>query len=168
MTRVLFVDDEAPLLDGLRTEQARIGGLLHDIGYSVLAHTCPGDLLSAINTAEAERIPLHEAEVRTIGASHAHIGAYLLGLWGLPAAVVDTTAHHHAPLGKSKSAYGPLAAVALAQALLPTDETKAFGADLMTDPELDASVLSSLSAPFDLDEARRRLSGTLKSPETLL
>ena len=29
--------------------------------------------------------------------THAEIGAYLLGLWGLPHPIVDAVAHHHAP-----------------------------------------------------------------------
>ena len=33
--------------------------------------------------AVADRIPMYEAETRVLGASHAEVGAYLLGLWGL-------------------------------------------------------------------------------------
>jgi HD-like signal output (HDOD) protein len=36
-------------------------------------------------------------EEREYGFSHAEIGAYLLGLWGLPYAVVEAIALHHAP-----------------------------------------------------------------------
>lgn len=48
------------------------------------------------------RIPhgleLIECERRTTGATHAQIGAYLLGLWGLPYSIVEAVALHHAPL----------------------------------------------------------------------
>jgi len=38
-----------------------------------------------------------EAEYKTFGTSHAEIGAYLLGLWGLPDPVVEAVACHHRP-----------------------------------------------------------------------
>jgi HD-like signal output (HDOD) protein len=33
-------------------------------------------------------------EQRILGTSHAEIGAYLLGLWGLPLPIIDAIAHH--------------------------------------------------------------------------
>jgi len=32
-----------------------------------------------------------------MGVSHAEVGAYLLGIWGLPSPVVEAVAHHHHP-----------------------------------------------------------------------
>jgi HD-like signal output (HDOD) protein len=32
-----------------------------------------------------------------VGADHAEIGAYLLGLWDLPHAIIEPVAHHHSP-----------------------------------------------------------------------
>ena len=32
-----------------------------------------------------------------MGANHAEIGAYLLGIWGLPDAIVEAVAAHHDP-----------------------------------------------------------------------
>jgi HD-like signal output (HDOD) protein len=32
-----------------------------------------------------------------MGVSHAEVGAYLLGIWGLPSPVVEAAAHHHRP-----------------------------------------------------------------------
>jgi HD-like signal output (HDOD) protein len=40
-------------------------------------------------------VPLHEAEMAMWGFTHAEVGAFLLGLWGLPINVVDAVAHHH-------------------------------------------------------------------------
>jgi HD-like signal output (HDOD) protein len=37
-------------------------------------------------------------EAECFGASHAELGAYLLGLWGLDEGVVESIAHHHCPL----------------------------------------------------------------------
>ncbi len=38
-----------------------------------------------------------EAEYAVLKTSHAEIGAYLLGLWGLPDYIVETVAFHHNP-----------------------------------------------------------------------
>jgi HD-like signal output (HDOD) protein len=32
-----------------------------------------------------------------MGVSHAEIGGYLLGIWGLPYSVLEAVAHHHQP-----------------------------------------------------------------------
>jgi HD-like signal output (HDOD) protein len=76
---------------------APISALLHDVGELVLAAKLPSELEWAIRTAAEGRLPVFEVEERQIGAGHAEIGAYLLGLWGLPAAVVDAVLHHHHP-----------------------------------------------------------------------
>lgn len=78
-------------------DDALLAGLLHKIGYWVLLQECPQDVVRAVVMARAESIPLPVAERHVIGASHAEIGAYLLGLWGLPYSVVEAVAFQHAP-----------------------------------------------------------------------
>ncbi len=78
-------------------DDTMLAGLLHDIGYGVLAQERPAELSASVELAAAAAIPLHEAEFRLVGASHAEIGAYLLGIWGLPYSVIEAVAHHHEP-----------------------------------------------------------------------
>ncbi len=59
-------------------------GLLHDIGYWILVQECPKELAQALELSQTGGLPLFECERQTAGATHAEIGAYLLGLWGLP------------------------------------------------------------------------------------
>ena len=146
-------------------DEALLAGLLHNIGYWILAQECPRELAEAVVVAAQERIPLHVAEARVIGATHAQIGAYLLATWGLPPAVVEAVAHHHEPGAVAQPQFGPLAALALARALLPADERDAFAGALVSDGKVDASYLSSLQAPFDWHEAARRISQMLDSQE---
>jgi len=141
----------------LRADDALLAGLLHDIGYWVLANECPDSLVEAVATAVANKIPLYEAETRVIGASHAQIGAYLLGIWGLPYPVIEAVAHHHTPESIPQSELDALGAVTLAHALVPGDDTEAFNAPLVPDPKVDATFLSSLNAPFDWTEAEHRV-----------
>ena len=78
-------------------DDSMLAGLLHDIGYWILAQECPHDLSEAVKLAVSSGIPLHAAETQVIGASHAELGAYLLGIWGLPYPVVEAVANHHQP-----------------------------------------------------------------------
>ena len=50
--------------------------------------------------------------------SHAEIGAYLLGLWGLPAQVTEAVAFHHQPGICGHQGLSPLAAVHVANVLV--------------------------------------------------
>jgi len=72
----------------------------------------------AADRAEVRHIALHEAEAEVLGATHAEVGAYLLGIWGLPDTIVMATAHHHSVRGSEERSFGPLSAVHICNALV--------------------------------------------------
>jgi len=76
---------------------AVVAGLLHDVGKLVLATRSPKHFARAVKGATEEKRPLFEVEQELMGVSHAEVGAYLLGIWGLPCPVVEAVAHHHHP-----------------------------------------------------------------------
>jgi HD-like signal output (HDOD) protein len=78
-------------------DTAFIAGVLHDVGKLVLASKLPNALRDLLAEARSDGRPLHDIEFERNGASHAEVGACLLGLWGLPAEVVAAVAHHHRP-----------------------------------------------------------------------
>jgi len=149
----------------LIADDTMLAGLLHDIGYWILAQECPADLHQAIELAASQAIPLHAAETQVIGASHAEIGAYLLGIWGLPYPVIEAVAHHHLPQRVSQSEFDVLAAVAVAHAFVEGDDASAFGARLSADPQVEAGYLTSISAPFDWNECVRRVNARSEDSE---
>jgi HD-like signal output (HDOD) protein len=75
-----------------------VAALLHDVGKLVLAARLPEQFQRALHTARQESRPLHILEEEITGTSHEAIGGYLLGLWGLPAAVVAAVSQHHQPV----------------------------------------------------------------------
>jgi putative nucleotidyltransferase with HDIG domain len=76
-------------------QDARTAGLLHDVGKLLRVATLPV-VSSRIGTrARTERRPAFEIEQEELGVTHAELGAYLLGMWGLPEAIVEATAWHH-------------------------------------------------------------------------
>jgi HD-like signal output (HDOD) protein len=135
-------------------DDAWLAGLLHDIGYWVLIQDCPRELAEAIELARSQGLPLHECELRTIGATHAQVGAYLLGLWGLPYPVVEAVALHHTPMAIVPHEYDLLAALTISHAFLEPVSVVAHTAET---PEVDASYLPRVGSPFDWEEARRRV-----------
>jgi HD-like signal output (HDOD) protein len=148
-------------------DDAMLAGLLHDIGYWVLAQECPQEVAKSIELAVHEQIPLHAAETSVIGASHAEIGAYLLGIWGLPYPVVEAVAFHHQPERVTQHEFDVLAALAIAHSIVPTDDASTFGDIVPPDPRIDPAYLASVNAPFDWDEAVRRIAETAQSKEDL-
>ena len=74
-----------------------MAGLVHDMGKLILADVFEKDYRQVLATVAARNITTWEAEMELLGASHAEIGAYLLGLWGFEESVVLGVAHHHEP-----------------------------------------------------------------------
>jgi HD-like signal output (HDOD) protein len=142
-------------------DDAWLAGLLHDIGYWVLVQECPGELRAALELSRNQHLPLVECERLTTGATHAEIGAYLLGLWGLPYSIVEAVAFHHAPASITPHGYDLLGALAVSHALLESSGAHALTDSGDADPGVDARYLSSLSAPFDWDEAQRRVQASM-------
>ncbi|HLJ96549.1 MAG TPA: response regulator [Gemmataceae bacterium] len=102
----------------LAVAHAAMAGLLHDIGKLILAGYLPDQYRSVLIHAREERILLHDAERQIFGATHAELGAYVLGLWGLPEGIVEAVAWHHNPDHCPETAFSPLTAVHVASALL--------------------------------------------------
>lgn len=93
---------------------AFLAGMLHDIGKLILAVNFSDAyraLLKGVPESPAERLA---KEREMIGTTHAEIGAYLMGLWGMEPPILMAIAFHHSPLASRETAVGPLTAVHLA------------------------------------------------------
>jgi HD-like signal output (HDOD) protein/ActR/RegA family two-component response regulator len=98
-------------------DAAVAAGLLHDVGKLALAARLPDKLEQAARVSAERHQSLYEAETELYGVSHAEIGAYLLGLWGLPTLVTEAVAYHHAPLRASHQRLDPVSVVYLSNLL---------------------------------------------------
>lgn len=79
-------------------EDAFAAGLLQNMGELLLVAEGSEEAVRAIAHAKAQDISLYEAELELGVVSHAYVGAYLLGAWGLPYTIVEAVAHHNDPL----------------------------------------------------------------------
>ena len=94
-----------------------VSGMLHDVGKLIMAWKLPESFKRLIEVGRQEQCPLHILEERENGFSHAEIGGYLLGLWGLPYAVAEAVALHHAPDRVDHLSFDAAAAVYIANLL---------------------------------------------------
>ncbi len=140
-----------------------LAALLHDIGYWVLTQERPKELAEAQRLAAAESIAMDHAERRLLGASHAEIGAYLLGIWGFPMPIVEAVAHHHSPCDVTQTGFDTLAALCIAHAVSEPAENCAFAGLSVPHTEIDAHYLEVVHAPFSWEEARGRAAAQLTS-----
>ena len=96
---------------------AMVSGMLHDVGKLIVAWKLPAKFKKLVAEGQQERCPLHQVEERENGFSHAEIGGYLLGLWGLPYAVAEAVALHHAPRRVPSQNFDAVSAVYIANLL---------------------------------------------------
>jgi HD-like signal output (HDOD) protein/CheY-like chemotaxis protein len=98
-------------------DHALMGGLLHDTGKLILAANQSKRYREALRLAERRPMSPLAAEREIFGTTHAEVGAYLLGLWGLPEPAVEAVAFHHRPADCLGTTITPLTAVHVANAL---------------------------------------------------
>jgi HD-like signal output (HDOD) protein len=91
--------------------------MLHDLGKLILAWKLSGHFERMLAESVATHSPVNKIEEAVSGFSHAEIGAYLLGLWGLPYTVVEAVALHHRPNRVPRQSFDAISAVYVANLL---------------------------------------------------
>jgi putative nucleotidyltransferase with HDIG domain len=143
------------------SEDAFTGGILHDIGKLILAtrpagadpRSDPRAPTPLTNSAAPE--PSEQS-----GITHAEVGAYLLGIWGLPYGVVEAVAYHHNPRGVRHKTFDVVDAVYVANLLAQ----ESAGVDPASPDRLDHPHLASLGVEGMLTEWRQMVR-TLRATE---
>ncbi|MDD5299759.1 MAG: HDOD domain-containing protein [Gallionella sp.] len=118
-----------------------LAGMLHDIGYLVLAHLAPklSDKLHASLAAEPER-PAMEVEREILDICHDELGAELARHWSLPEEIIAVLRYHHSPDVPEAAAGQPLVRmINIAEKLLPS-----FGLSEYVAPGISAAEWKAL------------------------
>jgi len=118
-----------------------VGGMLHDVGKLLMAANYPKDYQRVTRLVGQEGISYCAAEKEIFGVHHASVGGYLLGLWGLPAPVVEAIALHHSPHQTASPAFGALTAVHAANVF---EHERAANVRPAADDQLDGPYLAAL------------------------
>ncbi len=111
----------------LYSDEAFMAAMLHDIGELVLAMLGP--------------------DVPVDNVPHAEVGAYLLGLWGLPYSIVEAVAHHHHPSRAQSKRFDLVTAVHVADVL--ANELEGH-----SDSTIDEEYLGALGIVRELEDWR--------------
>lgn len=122
--------------DPQKAQDAFTAGLLHDVGNMALELCVP------------ERFPVCPDQVG--GTTHAEVGAYLLGLWGLPYPIVETVAYHHYPAGAAETTFDLPSAINVADALV--DQAMGNNAGQRENSEIDMERLTALNVASRIPE----------------
>jgi HD-like signal output (HDOD) protein len=99
-------------------QQAFTAALLHDVGNLVMAVCIPEKFKLVTVASKTSGRPSHEVETELLGVTHAEVGAYLLGLWGVPHPIVEAVAYHHNPGAALERGFDIPTVVAVANGLV--------------------------------------------------
>ena len=119
-------------------DAAFAAGIVHDVGHIVLARDSSKRYGDVWRAARQSGEPIRIVELRELGVTHGLVGAYLLGVWGLPFILAETVAFHDIPSSIAEGNIDLLAAVHLADGVV----NAAFaGRDPLAGGDLDAPFL---------------------------
>jgi HD-like signal output (HDOD) protein len=119
-------------------DAAFTAGLLHDIGALVLLYAAPPDYVRSLDRKKELNGDGAAAEREIFGVTHAEVGAYLLGLWGIPFPIVEAVAFHHRPNEVAPESRALVGAIHIASGLVE-EMTDADQAKMAARPGLDSS-----------------------------
>lgn len=78
-------------------DEAMLAGMVHDLGKLVLINSNNEAWRQLYKERKTLTKPFYQAERDLLGVTHAEVGAYLIGLWGLSNKVVEAVAYHTDP-----------------------------------------------------------------------
>ncbi len=73
------------------------GGLIHDVGKTVLALFVQHAFKEIMSTVETKGIPFQEAERDVMGFDHQEVGEKILAKWNFPEVLRNIVRYHHEP-----------------------------------------------------------------------
>ncbi len=88
-----------------------MAALLHDLGKLILLGNIPQEYDRVLLEQNGSTLAISELERKHLGAGHGEIGAYMIGLWGLPDNILEAVAFHATPSEAPSEDLQPLTVV---------------------------------------------------------
>lgn len=87
--------------DQALADAAVMPGMLHDIGKLLFIQNMPKEYEEMCKQCKSDDsvASVYEAEKKAFKITHADLGGYLMGIWGLPEDIVSSITKHHNPAG---------------------------------------------------------------------
>uniref|UniRef100_UPI0037528461 HDOD domain-containing protein n=1 Tax=Undibacterium sp. TaxID=1914977 RepID=UPI0037528461 len=96
-------------------EEAYLAGLLHDVGRLAMLAIAPKEYSQHFSAKDSDSLCV--VEIRTLQASHAEVGAWLIEQWRLDSFIADSVLYHHESVARVANAH-PLIRIAFVANLL--------------------------------------------------
>ncbi len=140
----IYETDDTTLIDN-----CFIAGILHDIGKLLLLAKMMNKYEEAVLLAKEKDIRLRLAEKGIFDAVHGDVGAYLMGLWGMPGPVVEGIGFHHRLDNYPDTSFSPAVAVHVANTIYyDIHPGEVMGAK----PEIDRTQLQAMGFGDKIDQ----------------
>jgi HD-like signal output (HDOD) protein/CheY-like chemotaxis protein len=131
-------------------------GLLHRVGQIVLTTNLAKEYAEIVRVSREENQLLHEVEKARLGLTSAQIGAYLLGLWGMPLTLIEADALYNEPELVTAREFSLLTAVHVANVLAQEERPLA---DKVPVSKLSREYLKALKLPEKSEAWKKALAG---------
>ena len=148
--------------DPTLADAAFTAGVVHDVGQLVLGRDKNKHYGDVLRRARESGQPLAVVEKEAIGVTHGIVGAYLLGVWGLPFLLAETVALHDCPSAVTEGNVELLAAVHVADCLITAGLA---GRDATKDGSLDLAFLERARMLGDLPKWQAKAAQMVSATE---
>ncbi len=142
--------------DARTASDAFTAGLLHRVGQIVLTTNLAKEYADVVAVSREENRLLHEVEKARLGVTSAQIGAYLLGLWGMPLTLIEADALYNEPDWVTAREFSLLTAVHVADVIAQEDRPLA---DKVPQSKLNREYMKALKLPEKTEGWRKALAG---------
>lgn len=150
-----------------RVEEAFIGGLMHDIGKSVMGVKFPERYGALLRTVYNEGCDSLALELDTFGFDHAMVGEALVQAWNLAPSLQQAVRWHHDPIHAQED-HLPLAAIVALANQLALEEKAGIGdpAHLVTATRQAMDILKL--GPEALDSHKETVRNAIEQDKTMI
>jgi HD-like signal output (HDOD) protein len=148
--------------DPTLADAAFTAGVVHDVGQLVLARDKSKNYGEVLRHARESGQPLSAVEKNDIGVTHGIVGAYLLGVWGLPFMLAETVAWHESPSSVTEGNLDLLGAVHLADGLVTAALS---GRDAAAEGLLDMAFLAKAGLQGDIAKWQAKAKAVINAVE---
>jgi len=150
-----------------RAEECFLGGLLHDIGRSVMGVKFPDRYGILVRSAYNDGTDLTELELETFGFDHAMVGEALLHSWNLAYSLEQAVRWHHEPAHAPEEERPLTALVALGNVLALEQKIGVGRPEHLTEATRQALEILGLESN-DLEGHREAVLATLELDKSLI
>lgn len=150
-----------------RVEEAFIGGLLHDIGKSVLGIKFPeryGAILRTVYNGQGDTV---EMELETFGFDHAMVGEALLHSWNLADSLQQAVRWHHHPADALETHRVLTSVIALGNQMALEEKAGIGSPESLKEPTEQSTAILKLD-PARLEEIKAAMREALEQDKSMI